>query len=376
MLGNWLLPGVPLLKGHSAAVLLPLAGLSIGITSAAAAVLRDRKRFMAFPQWTMETKIVWSALAGLWLLAFFPAIFRGESFSFAVFVIPVLLCTVFLLKFQRLEVERAASGTAWLALGLALAGLIVSRLSTDEWFAVFTHENIAGPILAISAAYWFSQRSAYPITLGAVAALIVLVSESATALMALIGSLALARFAAPLWSRRSGNLSSRPRKTQLLTSAIVAVTFVVAVMRDPSLNGRSVVWRAFLEAWIEHGAPWFGLGSSQLFGLMTSGRMPFWSHAHNQALDALVRLGPLALVGVVIVLAASLAAASKVVGYIQWPLAVVACVTIIGFLETPVDWFLISIPYIWMVLSATVVNAGKPRQLCAASKGGSEGGPE
>ena len=242
----------------------------------------------------------------------------GTSFTYAAFTTPIILGMILL---------RAPSvRDAWRTADVAMYGLLItialtqvlhwtnvrpyrldiqSRFSVPipglelpaRWEGMFGDPNNAGIIGAILFTYGLQRRGPMRYVLAITGTFVVLLSESRTGFIALAVGL-LTTLATSQWFR---NRQIPSRITFGCLLALGVATVVVILKVDPTFNGRTVIWGAFLEAFAKH--PIVGSGSQEIALASVSGDTPFGSvDGHSVVFDTLARYGSLAGVLAILIL--------------------------------------------------------------------------
>ena len=172
----------------------------------------------------------------------------------------------------------------------------------------FGHKNGCGFFFAMVATVWFDRRSTTAgramLTVGCLG---VLLSQSSTALVLLIGGL----LGLAILRRHFGQAAGRRATSSLiavmgsagLTLALVQYLDVMTALigRDVTLTGRVDIWAAVVPRVREHlalgvgfGAPWVNITTFNAPMFREIGFRPF--HAHNGYLDTVLQIGVVGLV--------------------------------------------------------------------------------
>lgn len=347
--------------GQSPAILVPLLGLGI---AAAMWVFHGTVHSRSLP---ISATLV--AVAGLWTIAAFRTVAQSSGYSYLVALIPVSLMLILAKPPRADEVLFAAQVLGLTVVLAALLGeiFVLGGLSgpdggeeflprfgqellgnTKYWTEVFLQENYAGPIAGLVLLFAFAQKGWYRWVIGIAAAWMVLASTSFTAVIGVvIGLLTLGVVSAsPPWVRMS-------RRIRLIAAtSLVLLLGAAAILRDPTINGRSTVWSSYWEVW--HRNPLGGVGTLGIDEALRDHTIPlYWTHAHNWFFDALVRYGVLGLMLALCVagMTVYLTCRTALSDGPKWPLAIAVAFVVMGLTEVPGDWLYWNIPLLWLVLA-------------------------
>jgi exopolysaccharide production protein ExoQ len=217
------------------------------------------------------------------------------------------------------------------AVGIAAPSLAVTQdVRGDMWRGAFPHKNTLGIMMAwgvavslLLAVHGRAWRRIGWLGVGAAALLLLAMSGSRTGVVVLVAA-SLACWGG-LWLARAPRVLAIATGTIALavagaTTFLVATNFVeltTALGRDPTLTGRTEIWRAVIDSIAQR--PWLGYGYEAFWGGIDSPARAVWAQhgvgfgvteframsAHNGWLNVWLQLG----VGAVALLAASLAIA-------------------------------------------------------------------
>lgn len=356
LLGNWVWPHQVVVLGQGPAVVLPVALSVIGLVAGMASIcLEGRHGLLQLPK-TFVAAI--AALLLLWTFAFIQSIASGTAWNYTALCVPALIAVVALVKLQNRDLQFAAAALGSGTVLVALSGIWHNGFATSElWAKPFTHENYAGPALALSAIFLVLAGVRALLPFGILATLLAFASGSRTAVLAiLVGAMVTS-----LWWGVSRPRSTRSWMVIYVGGTALALTVILGfVFGDRSLNGRTTVWSAFLLAWQNSGAPAFGLGNGGLHSLMETGRLPYWSHGHNLLVDTFVRLGWPGLFLGCVALVCALVTVFRVRHQPLWPVTSTSAIVVIAALETPTYWLYLTLPSCWLALAITASSVVRP----------------
>jgi hypothetical protein len=380
VLGLWagyLWPAQPVLKGQSAAVLVPL--LAFVVALGVWLRTRGRSRLRGWPLAFM------TLLAVAWLANLISYRIHGDAFTYgALLFIPVVLMVVY--KPPSLaEGASALISLAWAITivlvatrALEMPGLLAVKdqpagiISFDEeyywlpindllgidgrWPGPFGHNGYTAMmgafIIVIAIAFW-SRSSWVFLFVGAFTLLVT--SGRASAGAAAAGILLFAMFTSRGW------LGRQSRALRLVVGSLALVAGIALLFSGKSgLTGRQNIWPAFWDLWLT--SPITGVGTS---GIAVSGGLTQeFGHAHSMYLDLLARNGLIAfaLVMAALLLGLGITLAAALRGQ-PGPLALLAAYLVTAVTEPRNDWLHPGI-YVLMiticVLAASEVVARRP----------------
>ena len=364
-MSNFVHPGVPIFKGHPLAVLAPIASGSVAV------LLWLRYRSTAAYQATVRMFLL--GYASVWLMSFAFTIRDGLGWSFSALLVPSLLFMVFFKPVSKEVIVRSARWFAvsilavvllaefweflvldsWSFPGFRIPGLPTSLVPGARWDGPFLNPNYAGPITALVLVFALSQSGWFRTVIGSASGLFLLASGSRSALFgAFCGVAVLLVFA------DARPLSRVSRKTRAIGVGLgISVLLAISVSVDPSLNGRTPIWRQYWKAWLEQ--PFSGVGSPLLEDQGANvAAVSAYVHGHNEILDLLGRWGLLGAIPVLalLVLAALITARSAGIGDPRG-LALFVVFFAIAVIEVHGSWIYISVPSAWLAI-AVLMSAG------------------
>jgi len=267
---------------------------------------------------TSGLRLFLGAVLGLWLVTFIVAASRGESASIRMFIPLFLLAGLWLkppTEDAALKVTVALgwtiAGATVLTVALEATGVLASwyarydlgELAASDrafywlplvdvlgldarWAGPFVHPNLAGPLGAVLLVFGLTRSGATRAVFGVVGIGILLLTGSRNSLVAAASGAMVVAIA--WWLRRPGRM---PRSMRVLLAALPVLVLLVALyLRDPGFSGRTAVWPEYVRLWGD--GPIFGVGQEGIDEVIAAGVLPKWAHhAHNVALDTLVRYG-------------------------------------------------------------------------------------
>jgi len=361
----------------SPALLLSIATLA----SSAVLWFRYRGGFSASP----GLRVFLGALLGLWLLAFLLTATRREQVSVMYFAPLFLLAGLWLRPPTEYGALRTADALGWaliastvVTVALEATGVVPSWYERSDlgglaesdrsfywlplrevlgldgrWAGPFVHPNLAGPLGAALLVFGLGRAGVTRAAFAVVGTGVLLLTGSRNSLVAAaVGVLVLV---ISWWLRRAGRL---PVPLRVTFAAVPVVALLAALyLRDPGFSGRTTVWPEFLRLWGDDRV--LGVGQGGIDALIDDGVLPVWAHhAHNVALDTLVRYGIVGLLLMVVVVASAVliawrrARSGRATG-----LALVATLLAGSLADTILHWQYLTTPMAVLVL-AVLMSSG------------------
>ena len=302
-------PVTPVFKAQAAGVIVGLMGLSVAIILWIP--FRRSTPWPTLSRWALALILV------TWTYATVLTQLDGSTFNLTTFSVPVVIAMALLkppsyrdvvgasLLFAYALIASAAASLMLGSAGMAPDGFassssgnsripILSSLFgiTTRWEGPFGNVNYTGPIGAFLIVFGASSKSWTRAILMASGGCILVLSQSRSALLALVLGLAvLVAYSTPL--RRLGRAALL--RFAIFSSVILSAgTYILFV--DPNLDGRSEIWRNYLGLW--WGSPWLGVGGSGIthYVIDNNGddRLNH-VHGHSVFIDTLARDGVLML---------------------------------------------------------------------------------
>lgn len=208
---------------------------------------------------------------------------RNTSLRFADFYALTLIATmvvVHILSITGLHPYREEILTRWFP-------LIPGITNGFRWEGMFGDPNLGGYVGAFLLTYGLT-RSSWKFWLISLFGLFPLVlSESRAAWLAAILGVVLASLGRLL----GRSLTAKVRRLTVIFGAIaVVIPFVIFLVLDPTMNGRTPIWEASFKLLSKN--PIFGIGNSGYSDAAANGDIP-WGNtdSHNLIIDSLVRNG-------------------------------------------------------------------------------------
>lgn len=366
LLGNYLSPGIAVLKGQSLAILLPLS--CAGIAFALWMLYRPRN-----PQ-NLYGRLVPMSLLLVWAAVFALEVRDGQGYNYLTFLVPIL-CLMLLAKgVDRQGAEVAGLILAWATITICLcwfgrealldegelsqyltirlpSGTVVA--AGQRWEGPFGNPNYAGPALAMTALFALSRSGWSRILLMLFTLTFLVLSGSRSALVGLVVGVLV------LWFGKSK--PQPPWGWRLLRKAIVPLLLASIVLTvvwiDPTVNGRTMIWTQYWEWW--RSSAWVGVGTSQISDEIGSNSIPPWFvHAHNFLLDPAGRFGLAAVIPILLFLGSSVLLAIRCAMRREMlPLALAAAFITIGIVEVHGSWAYLTMPVAWLVIGSAYASS-------------------
>lgn len=373
-------------ESESAAFPSPALLVSLA-TVVASAVLWWRYRSDLRP--TNSLKLFLGAFLGLWLVAFLVTASRGERASITMFVPLLLLVGLWLRPPTEDAAVRATVTLGWAIVGAAVLTVALEAIGvlpswyarqglldlavadrdfywlplTDvlgldaRWAGPFVHPNLAGPLGAALLVFGLTRSGATRVVFAGVGLGVLVLAGSRNSLVA--GAAGASVIVIAWWLRRPGRM---PRWLRVLLAALPMVAaLMVLYARDPGFSGRTSIWPEYARLWRE--GPVFGVGQEGIEALINAGVLPGWAyHAHNVALDTLVRYGVVGLAMMVAAIAAGLVIAWKAArsGRVAG-LALLVMLLTGGMADTILRWGYLT-PSMALLLLAVLMSTGIGRR--------------
>ena len=360
ILGNSLYPGVAIIKGQALAVVAPMVCAALGTF-----LWLFYRPVTRLNPWARVFLII---LTVIWTCVFTLDYRDGQAFNYTTFLVPLLCVLLFMKPVGAQDATMAGLMLAWTTIaislvwliqqaaegelgssatfGIRLPGLATPLGAGGRWQGPFESPNYAGPAAAFALIFSLSQRSWSRAALLTFSAVLVIASGSRSALLGAFVGVVVYFAGKSMWVRGSSSWF----RIGGITGAAAALVLLL-VVTDPTLNGRTPIWPAYIDWW--RASPWTGSGTSAISDAVSSGGVPgSFIHAHNVWIDVLARYGI-----AVFLLTAVLAAVALAAGLATarcgrtFPLALSAAFVVIGLAEVHGSWMYLSIPIAWLLVS-------------------------
>jgi len=272
-----------------------------------------------------------------------------ESVFFANFVAAALASAAIITQFLDLTGLRSFRTDIQARWSIPIPWLDIPA----RWEGMFGDPNNAGFIGAFLIVYGLRRTGLFRIYIVVVGSLIVILSQSRTALLAVLIGLAVLLFASSWYRARRFRTST----TMLLIfgSLLFAIAGLLSI--DSTFNGRVPIWKASLDLVSEN--PLFGIGSRGFSVAASAGEIP-WNNidSHNILLDTLLRngLGAFLLAGAFIVVCLILV--TRVIGFDRGTsLAVLLTFFAAAMTYTVTTWIYINVQVLPLIVALLLANS-------------------
>jgi O-antigen ligase len=240
--------------------------------------------------------------------------------------------------------------------GVSRLPILNSLFGIDtRWAGPFGSVNIAAPIGALLLVAGFTLKGINRVVIAAGGLGILVLSQGRTSLFA-------ALFALAVLFAYSRQVQSSKYATQMSIASggfMIGVLAIYIAVFDPTMAGRTPIWRNFLDLFIQD--PLFGIGTSGLEGILSTGLSGYdvilFSHGHNVLLDIAVRHGIFLLVLSIAIL--------TITALVAWrtrkldsgkSLALAVFLIVVGLAETIHSWQYLSVYVIVMIYIVVKAN--------------------
>lgn len=377
--GNFTAPTLNVLFGQN-------WGIIGGYACAVIALILWISHRTAIEPWNRTQIALFVLMAAAWLFQSVSTHTDGSAFNYTAFLLPFALILILV---KRPTKEMLDQSFLWFLYGLVSISMLAlvfgsvgigpdgfdaadsgwSRIPllsdllgvTTRWAGPFGSVNYAAPVggLLILAGLTLRGGNRWVITLGGL--VVIVLSQGRTSLFALLFSIVIIFiYLPPIRSLRNYRLIAG-----LAVGGILALAVSYIVVRDPTLAGRTPIWRNFFDLFSAN--PLLGIGTSGLEGYIAAG-LPdsdviLFSHGHNVVLDIAVRYGIILVIATIAILSLAI--------LISWryrnedaghSLALMTFVVIAGLAESIYDWQYFGIYLIVITYVATLPNSSSIRQ--------------
>lgn len=376
-IGHAFAPGQPAFKGHDWGIIL---GLVLGAISVLLWLPYRRDA-----RWPKISLLLIAMAICVWSFEIARTQYDQSLFALTALLTPVFLLLILLKRAGQEDIRHALISLAYSLAVIALINLPFGALglmpsgfegadsavcrtpivcditgNLDRWAGPFGSVNYAAPIGGLLIVLGFILKRPHAFFLSGTGALILILSQGRSAVLAVVAGLAILW----LWGPRVRS-SAHPLRIRMSIIALLLGLFLIAVVVfDPTLNGRTVIWGQFLELWMT--SPWIGTGDSgiQAYAESRPGLLTF-SHAHSVYLDLFVRWGPGVALLAITLFALTLIVTWRAIPRVgSGPLAITTFVIVAGLVETIHDWSYWT-PYlaalVWAMMAAAPSVSGDSR---------------
>jgi hypothetical protein len=318
-----------------------------------------------------------AALALMWVVSIGLSIAHSDLFNLTAFLAPVGIAMIWVKKPTLKATFTAGDAFAWGLVGSAAAAQLLeilgikslhfegwNRLSIKLWDQIpflfriidylhrwegpFGNVNYAGPIGAFLLVYGLFRRGPNRVIFVIVGALITgasdgrasLIASAAGVLTAVILLPTIGRIRLPMWIRLA------------LPGAFAIAAVFLLFTRDPTWNGRTPIWSAYLVGWTQ--SPISGVGETGITAAIGAGQVPLGAtHGHSLFIDPLLRYGAIGAAVVALVVAIAIVIALRA-GLRGWAVgaAIIANFLVVGLSEDLVEWHYLTIALVPILLAS------------------------
>ena len=324
--------------------------------------------------WSSDFWWITGAWASLWAVSMMLSIVHRDLFSLTAILTPVSLALLAGKRPSLFSTLRAGDIFVCLLIGVALLSqfLVIVGVKTPEfqswnrwpfvfdivgplgrWSGPFGNVNYAGPIGAFIFTFGlirFGWKRAIFCGAGVV---FVFLSDSRNAMFMLAVGLCVFIAVSPI-----NYTHLRLKWLRLVPLATVMTAAIVYVLSfDPTLNGRTPVWRVFFELW--QTSPIIGVGGTGISSAIERGSLQAWAnHGHNMLFDPATRygvFGSLALGALILVIGVVVVRSFRR-GFRE-PIILFAVFVAGGVSDNLVDWRYVGIHAVPLILTAILAAA-------------------
>ena len=301
LFAQYMWPTKVIFLSQNLSLVLLFCGLAISTTLWLLYVPSDR--------WSSDFWWIAGAWVFLWGTSMILSIVHGDLFSLTAILTPIPLILLVAKRPSLLSSLRAGDVFVCLVIGVALLSqlFVIIGVKSPEfqgwnrwpfvfdivgplgrWSGPFGNVNYAGPIGASIFAFGLIRYGWKRVIFCGAGAVFVFLSDSRNAMFMLLMGLCVFIAVSPnnyikLWPKWL-------RMAPLVAAVTAAIVYVLGF--DPTLNGRTPVWRVFIDLW--QTSPIIGVGETGISNAIDRGRLEAWaSHGHNMLLDPATRYGAL-----------------------------------------------------------------------------------
>lgn len=358
--------GEPFFKGQSLGL---ISSFILGLCAALAWLITPGLRSVS-----RLAQLAFLLLLGLWALALGRAVFEGTAFNYSAVLTPVF---ILMIVFKTPDIRESRVFGDFVAVSLASVAVATQVLDwtglrafrTDiasrwdlpipwldipaRWEGMFGDPNNAGFIGAFLIIYGLRRKGLLRTYVVVVGALVLIMSQSRTAILAALVGITVLTFASNWYQRRQ----FKPVMTAGLIAGISCMALIIVLAIDPTFNGRVPIWRAALS--LVPRDLIFGIGSHGIGEASVAGEIP-WSNtdAHSILIDSLVRDGILTFVCACALIVTSLLLASRVRKLDQGVSLAVICTFIAASITyTTTSWIYLNVQVLPLLVALLMSNA-------------------
>lgn len=371
MLFNGVFPGGVVLKGQSLGIVVPFLIFGAALVA-----------WFAYTPATGSGRIIkfqLITLTAVWVGVFVLDWRDSQGINYTAFLVPLALLVIAVKPPTARMVDHAlwslaigvvAVAIAWMGknyvmnfgeagplsgVSLRIPGVTTTLGEGGRWSGPFGSPNYAGPAAALLLLFVLYQRTRWRWGIITPSALMLVLSGSRSAYFGLALGVA-------VWfvyrRRPLPRLQTRMLRATVACGALAAAG-MLALSRDPTLNGRTPIWPGYLGLWQESFLT--GVGTASIEARIRLGELnPWFVHAHNMVLDPLGRYGIVMALLVVTLLLLTVVGAWRVATTCSLSLSLTSAYCAIGLVEVHGSWLYWSIPTSILVLSALLADQLRP----------------
>ena len=360
---QYLWPTTAIFKGQNPGVVIDFVGFGIAVLLWWCYRPND--------SWPPEFAWLIGAWAALWVVTIGLSVFHGDLFNVTAILVLPILAMIWLKKPSLPAIFTAGDLFAVCLIAIAVASQLLDLVDIKalhyegwnrwpllteitgpigRWEGPFGNVNYAGPIGVFLLVFGLLRPSWRRILYVVTGAVIILISDSRSAVFACaVGIAALIAFAprlgtwhTPIWLRIAAPVS--------VIASFAGYIFAI----DPTLNLRTPVWETFLSQWTT--SPITGVGATGIQAAINDGTLQSWAnHGHSLAIDPLTRYGIIGLLAVAAVVVATGIISSKAArtGFAA-PVVLFATFVAGGISEDLVDWRYLGVQAVPFLLAGLI----------------------
>ena len=360
---QYLWPTTAIFKSHNPGVVIDFVGFGIAVLLWWCYRPND--------SWPPEFAWLIGAWAALWAVTIGLSVFHGDLFNVTAILVLPSLAMIWLKKPSLPAIFAAGDLFAVCLIAIAVASQLLDLVDIKalhyegwnrwpllteitgpigRWEGPFGNVNYAGPIGVFLVVFGLLRRSWRRALFVVAGAVIILISDSRSAVFACAVGIAVLIAVAP----RLGHLLT-PTWLRIAAPTAVAVAFtgyIVAI--DPTLNLRTPVWETFLSQWMA--SPITGVGATGIQAAINDGSLQSWAnHGHSLVIDPLTRYGIIGLLAVaaVVVVTGIISSKAARTGFAA-PVVLSATFVAGGISEDLVDWRYLGVQAVPFLLAGLI----------------------
>lgn len=360
----------PLIRGHSLAVVIPLAFTAVAVCLWLIQPFLEVNRS---PYW-----LPISVYGAVWLVFLLLTLRDGLLVDYRALAVPAVLIMVALKPPNRSQLLTSMSALSWsivLVLGAhflyevleygtaSIPGLMVPGTSfflgsPQRLFSAWGNPNLVGPVGAYIAVFGLFKRGFSGWLFFVVGLLTIAAADTQSGLLAfLVGGFVLWIFDDRF---RSWPLTRTSRV--VFTISFLVSLIAIATYLQPTYGERTRIWGQYLDFWLTQ--PVGGVGTSAIQAGLASGELqPWYVHGHSIWLDAAGRYGLMGLLPITLLVGVWLWITIKgAVSGSGLGLALLAVFTAVGVFEVDSTFLYWSVPTLFLFLGLLTSVASRPNK--------------